>query len=126
MINNVLQKLQKRYKRRRILSPQVVELLCQRKFPGNVREISNILERAFVLCRGEQIGIYDLPLEFREQEDFKLHCQPHTLKEAVNDFEKTWLERASKKFPRQVEIANYLGISQPSVARLMKKHNLRT
>ena len=34
-------------------------------FPGNVRELENIIERAFILCRGSQIGVADLPRNVR-------------------------------------------------------------
>jgi len=34
-------------------------------FPGNVRELENILEQAFVLCRGEVIELHHLPPEIR-------------------------------------------------------------
>ncbi len=35
--------------------------LARHSFPGNVRELENIIERAFVLCPGEQICVTDLP-----------------------------------------------------------------
>jgi transcriptional regulator of acetoin/glycerol metabolism len=38
-------------------------LLCSYDLPGNVRELQNILERAFVLCHDEAIGVEHLPSE---------------------------------------------------------------
>jgi transcriptional regulator with PAS, ATPase and Fis domain len=122
---NILERLRKRYGVRRTLSPQVMELLCSYDFPGNVREINNILERAIVLCRGEQIRIADLPPELRESHQTSTPDNtPTTLKDAVNEVEKNWLEEAATKFSRQADMATYLGISQPSIARLRKKHGL--
>lgn len=126
LATNILERLRKRYGVRRTLAPQALKLLCNCDFPGNVREINNALERAFVLCRGEQIRLSDLPAEIREQgQKGSLRERPGTLKDAVNDVERAWLERASGKFSRQVDMADYLGISQPSIARLMKKHGLK-
>ncbi|MFC1706070.1 sigma-54 interaction domain-containing protein, partial [Planctomycetota bacterium] len=45
----------------RSISPAALTALCEHAFPGNVRELVNILERAFVLCRGEQIEVAHLP-----------------------------------------------------------------
>ncbi len=43
------------------VSPEVMRVLLHYDFPGNVRELENILEHAFVMCRGEQIEIHHLP-----------------------------------------------------------------
>ena len=40
-----------------------LEILCSFDYPGNVRELQNIIERAMILCRGNYIGINDLPKE---------------------------------------------------------------
>ena len=42
---------------------EVMELLMRYPFPGNVRELENIIEHAFVLCHGTQIGLEHLPRE---------------------------------------------------------------
>lgn len=46
----------------RALSPAAREALCHYTFPGNVRELENLLERACALCEGEVIGVDDLGL----------------------------------------------------------------
>ena len=45
------------------LSPSAVEALRGHAFPGNVRELENILERAAALCEGDRIEVADLGLE---------------------------------------------------------------
>ena len=47
------------------VSPEAMALLCRHDFPGNVRELQNILERAFTLCHVEVIGAEHLPEELR-------------------------------------------------------------
>ncbi|MDD5403744.1 MAG: sigma-54 dependent transcriptional regulator [Sulfuricella sp.] len=49
-------------------SPQALEALQQYDFPGNVRELENILERALALCGGSRIGKDDLYLTGPEEE----------------------------------------------------------
>jgi transcriptional regulator with PAS, ATPase and Fis domain len=47
------------------ISPEVMSCLMEYDFPGNVRELENIIEQTFVLCRGEIIELHHLPLELR-------------------------------------------------------------
>lgn len=45
------------------VTPEAMAALLDYGYPGNVRELENILERAFVLCRGDMIGTACLPAE---------------------------------------------------------------
>lgn len=47
------------------VSPEAMARLMAHDFPGNVRELENILEQAFVLCRGGMIALHHLPPELR-------------------------------------------------------------
>jgi DNA-binding NtrC family response regulator len=47
-------------------SLEATEILRRYDWPGNVRELRNALERALVVCRGDEIGASDLPEEVRE------------------------------------------------------------
>ena len=44
------------------LARESLESLCNYRFPGNVRELENVLERAFTLCEGQTIRVDDLHL----------------------------------------------------------------
>ena len=47
------------------VSREVMVRLMEHNYPGNVRELENILEQAFVLCREGQIEVQHLPIELR-------------------------------------------------------------
>ncbi len=49
------------------VSDDVLARLMEHDYPGNVRELENIIEQAFVLCRGGMIEINHLPPELRPQ-----------------------------------------------------------
>lgn len=48
------------------MHPEALRLLLDYPWPGNVRELENVIERAVILCSGEQIEMRDLPVEIRE------------------------------------------------------------
>lgn len=47
------------------VSNEVMAILINYDFPGNIRELENIIEQAFVLCRGGIIELQHLPIELR-------------------------------------------------------------
>ncbi|MBU1228795.1 MAG: sigma 54-interacting transcriptional regulator [Proteobacteria bacterium] len=51
------------------LAPEVLQLLMRHGFPGNVRELENIIEYAFILCPGGRIGLEHLPENLAPREE---------------------------------------------------------
>ena len=51
------------------LSPAVAEAFAGYKWPGNLRELRNVIERAVILAAGETIELCDLPEEFGAKPD---------------------------------------------------------
>ncbi|MFC5863787.1 sigma 54-interacting transcriptional regulator [Acidicapsa dinghuensis] len=47
--------------------PEALAALQNYSWPGNVRELENIIQRAIIVCRGESIGLEDLPHNIREE-----------------------------------------------------------
>ncbi len=67
-----------------LLTPEVRSLLQAYSYPGNVRELTNIVERLFVICSNEEITCHDLPEEVRE-EAVETEGPAKLLKELPND-----------------------------------------
>jgi len=76
------------------VSDQVLARLMEHDYPGNVRELENIIEQAFVLCQGGLIEPAHLPPELRPQGSHGIQdCQPMSL-EAV---EKLFIQEALQR-----------------------------
>ncbi|MFY9705544.1 MAG: sigma 54-interacting transcriptional regulator [Desulfobacterales bacterium] len=67
------------------VSVEAMARLLEHDFPGNVRELENIIEQAFVLCRGGIIELRHLPLELR--------AGPHTSAEGLSPMSLRTMEK---------------------------------
>ncbi len=62
LVNHFLRRFNRRFRRDvRGITPDALEALAAYEFPGNVRELENLLERAFAMGAREQITLADLP-----------------------------------------------------------------
>ena len=63
IVNHLMKNLHDRFNREKELSKNSFKILFDYTWPGNIRELSNVLERAFTLSEGSVIEPDDLPLE---------------------------------------------------------------
>lgn len=47
------------------IAPAYLEALCQQPWKGNIRELRNVIERSLIVCEGDRLDVYDLPLEIQ-------------------------------------------------------------
>jgi two-component system NtrC family response regulator len=99
------------------------EMLLRYDYPGNVRELENIIERAVVLTRDDVIGRADLPLTTQalEGEDRKQASLPATV-EAVE--RKMITEALARSGGIQTRAAEILGISERTLRYKLTKYGL--
>jgi len=114
------------------ITPEVMKTLSQYFFPGNVRELENIIERAVALERGEVLSMQSLPQGLLIDESNKSIDIPILSKEfspskkiIVEAFEKKFLlERLKETRGNVSEAARISCIERQSFQRLMKKYDL--
>ncbi|WP_028323047.1 sigma-54-dependent transcriptional regulator [Desulfatiglans anilini] len=106
------------------ISRQAMDLLENYHYPGNVRELENIIERAVALCRGDRILARDLPPDLAELE---LHPYERPGGSLMN------LEELEEGYIRHIlrltggvrsKAALILGIDRASLWRKMKKYGI--
>jgi len=94
------------------LSSDALRVLEHYSFPGNVRELENILERAIALCSGTVIEVGDLHLSTVESPEDSAGLGSETLDDYLNRLEKgVILEALQKTGNNRTAAARLLGIS---------------
>ena len=105
-----------------------MRILLDYNWPGNVRELENAIEHAFVLCTGEYIDLFDLPVEILQME-----YRPGTPSESIDKNQpckrqaltrERLLELLSESDWNKAEVGRKTGYSRASIWKYMKKWNI--
>ncbi|MCG3156409.1 MAG: Anaerobic nitric oxide reductase transcription regulator NorR [bacterium] len=124
LINHFIDKFNRKMGRNLArVSDEVLGVLLQYAFPGNVRELENIIEHAFVMCRGEEIQLQHLPPEFSLAKS-AVHA-PAPAPQPLQDAERQTILTALQKHNwNKVETAKALGLHRTTLWRKMKEYRL--
>jgi len=128
LVSFYMQKYGKAFRLSRRISPDALKMLQAYPFPGNVRELKNILKKAVVMSENESV---DEMIRQSLSADAG-HCvtpsinahQGKGMTDQIFDVEKEILQNAMTRCKSTREMARYLKISQPTVVRKLKKHRL--
>ncbi len=100
------------------LSADAIEFLARLRFPGNVRELKNLMERVNIYCDSLEISATDLG-RLLPHEDAD---SPTTLKEAVDKFEQDQIKRAiARAGGNMTEAARQLGLERSHLYKKLKR-----
>jgi two-component system NtrC family response regulator len=109
------------------LSPGVLQRLMSYRWPGNVRQLENVLERLLVLSSSDLISEEDLPEELQRASTNSGSLWPELPEEGVSleGIERELITRALERFRgNQTQAARYLDISRRTLIYRMEKHGL--
>jgi len=105
-------------------TPAVYEMLSAYDWPGNIRELRNLVERMVVLARGKTLDVKDIPTQVREQVsgggEVKIDADL-----TVDEMEKRMVVQALEKTGgNRTKAAEKLGISRRTLHRKLHEYNL--
>jgi len=128
LVQIYLKRYNKLYKRKTRIGYKGFDMLQAHGFPGNVRELSNIIKQAIVMSDTRFLDDYIINLlsrgklsKFEEQKSYKERSLPGKLHLLENQI----LQDAASMYKTTRQAAKSLGISQPSVVRKFKKHGIK-
>jgi DNA-binding NtrC family response regulator len=111
------------------ISPKAMHVLMSHEYPGNVRELENIMERGIIFCMSEELQAEDLFIEsefesvcpdlnhFAAEMSFK-DAKERMIQKFHSQYIRTLLEKSSGNISRAAEMA---GIQRQYLHRLMKE-----
>ena len=115
----------------RRLSPEAICGLLNYDFPGNVRELRNLIERACILSSGDEIGVDNFPMVaptlVRPESVAEMMPRAFDLRVFLSDLEKALVLRVlGATGGAQAEAARRLGISRSDLSYKLDKYGART
>ena len=130
LVNHFIDKYRQDEGKNRIeLSPEAWKALYDYAWPGNIRELENVIERAVVLTSGGIIGVEDLPDEVlgkQRELDIDVFIPPDApLQKTLEEIEEKLIRRALRECKNvQSHAATTLGITKSLIQHKMKKYNI--
>ncbi|HPI15414.1 MAG TPA: helix-turn-helix domain-containing protein, partial [Spirochaetota bacterium] len=101
------------------VSDEVINVLMEYDYPGNIRELENAIEHAFALCKESYIQLGHLPARFRG------HDHSPVGHSTLEDVERHYIQMALERHQaNRSKAARELGIDPSTLWRKMKKFGI--
>jgi two-component system response regulator AtoC len=126
LVTHFLRRFNRRFHREvRGLAPEALAALSAYTFPGNVRELENLIERAYAMGAHEQIGLADLPTLGRSPVVAPATSTGPQAVPTLADVERELILKALAIFQDDKEAAaRALGISRRTIYRRLKEYGV--
>jgi len=130
MIDYFWDKYNKDYNKVLMLNALTRSLLLAYSYPGNVRELKNIMRNIIITTEGSTIEEAKLPKEILEgnkkiAQEPLTHLSPiSNFRESINEYEKDIIERLYQEHESTYKAAKKLGVSQSTFYRKAKKYGI--
>jgi PAS domain S-box-containing protein len=125
LVLKIIEKLNRKRDMAKRIDPDVLDHLRQYNYPGNVRELINIMERMFILDEDDQISLSDMPEDFR---NISFIVPPVggglSLKDAVDNLESRMIKESLRVNKTMIKAAHSLSIHPTTLWRKMIKHGI--
>ncbi len=106
-----------------MVSPEAMTILMGYQWPGNVRQLENVIERAYALGMKDVLGVNDLPKEFTRQSDTRIAAEVDFNLKGIE--EKTIRHALQQAGGNKAVAAKLLGINTTTVYRKMAKYHIQ-
>ena len=132
LVSHFLEKYGQKIGVKREIDDNAIEYLKQQQWPGNIRELENMVQRLIISSQGETITLMDVVKEkhgelfeyLPDEETDEVQQSEINLQKAVEEYECGLIKYAYEKYGSTRKAAKAIGISQTQMVRKKKKYNL--
>ncbi|MBN2724223.1 MAG: sigma-54-dependent Fis family transcriptional regulator [Deltaproteobacteria bacterium] len=111
--------------KKKILSEEALLLMEDYDWPGNIRELENLMERMSLICEGDLIGTDEISLTSNSGQSIEDEADIFSIKKSVRILEKKLISRALEEtHGRKGEAAKLLEISSRALLYKLKEYNM--
>ncbi|GKZ03840.1 ATPase AAA [Paraclostridium bifermentans] len=104
------------------MSTEVINVLLNYNYPGNMRELENIIQNILVTSSSNYIELHHLPKSVLHHVDFVKDEENNSLDNLMENYEKLLICKYYKNNPSSYKLAKALNISQSKASRLIRKY----
>jgi len=106
------------------LSPAAIEILTNYNWPGNIQELANVMERAYIFSDSDEIRPSELPVDILTKDILPAQDRGFPALDQVN--KKLVIDALQAANGRKMAAAKLLRIDHRKLSRLIKKYNLQS
>ena len=128
LVDYFTEKFNVTYKLSKVVSPEAMEVLKDFDWPGNIRELENVIERLMISSDDEVITKRQTERAIGVPTDLSgadlSGIEGRSLEELMDAYEKSILESMLAKYKRASEVGRALNVNKSTLSRRMKKYGL--
>lgn len=130
LIQHFLNRFNTFYGLKKKFTSEAIDCLINYDFPGNIRELENLIERLVVVGNDNMINIDDIPQYIKRNLILTKEIpsdgdQNKKLSSAIATFEAKLIENVLQKYGTTYKAAEVLGVNQSTIVRKIKKYKIR-
>ena len=117
-----LKRFNSQYKRTVEFAPETFDLLQSQPWPGNIRQVQNLIERIVITAKHSFVKLEDLPKDLEFAGVYRHFDGNVSLKESMDAYEEMIFKKIYENHKTSISVAKALKVSQPTAARRLRKY----